>query len=198
MSSEAVRTPAFWIIGLGLASISMLGTGLQFHMVSIFEDGGLSSSVAAGAFMFIAVTNALVRILGGVLVDRVPVRFLLFAALLGQTASLLMAPRLNGASTAWIYGVVLGVTGSLQMTVSTVVWAKYFGRRHLGSITGVASLLSVAGSSLGPMPMGIARDLFGSYTLALTVLAALPLGLGIVALFSRRPTRPWPAEVTTS
>ncbi len=187
--SEAVRTSAFWIISLGLASISMLGTGLQFHMVSIFEDGGLSASLAAGAFMSIAITNALVRIVSGVLIDRVEVRYLLFVALLGQTIGLLMAPRLQGASTAWIYGVVLGTTSSLQATVSTVVWAKYFGRQHLGSITGVASLIGVAGSALGPMPMGIARDVLGSYTLALTVLAALPLALGIVVLTSRRPER---------
>ena len=72
------------------------------------------------------------------------------------------------------------------MTVSAVVWAKYFGRRHLGSITGVAFLISVAGSALGPMPMGIARDVFGSYTLALTAAAALPLALAIVALAAIR------------
>lgn len=188
-SSEAIRTSAFWVISLGLASISMLGTGLQFHMVSIFEDGGLSASLAAGAFMSIAVTNAVIRITSGALIDRVEVRFLLFAALIGQTVSLLMAPRLHDASTAWIYGVVLGITNSLQMTVSTVVWAQYFGRRHLGSITGVASLISVAGSALGPMPMGIARDAFGSYTLALTMLAALPAVLAVVVLSSRRPAR---------
>jgi len=35
--------------------------------------------------------------------------------------------------------------------------------------------------------MGIARDLFGSYTLALTVLAALPAVLSVVVLFARRP-----------
>jgi len=187
-SREAVRTMAFWIIGLGLGSLSMLGTGLQFHMVSIFEDSGLSAEYAANAFMFVAITIAIVRIISGVLVDRIAARFLLFAALIGQTTSLLMAPRL-GISTAWVYGIVLGATNSLQMTVSTVIWAKYFGRQHLGAITGVASMIGVAGSSLGPMPMGIARDLFGSYTLALTALAVLPFSLGIVVLFSKEPRR---------
>jgi sugar phosphate permease len=190
--AEAVRTPAFWIIGLALACISMLGTGLQFHMVSIFSDAGLSAGAAAAAFMPIAVTGAIVRIVSGVLVDRVPVRFLLSAALIGQAMSLAMAPRLHDATTALAYGVVLGITGSVHMTVSAVVWAKYFGRRHLGSITGMASLVGVAGSALGPMPMGIARDLLGSYHLALTVAAALPLLLSIVALFARRPRRHGP------
>jgi len=186
-SAEAVRTPAFWIIGMGLASISMLSTGLQFHMVSIFEDGGLSSSAAAAAFLPIALTSAVVRIGSGVLVDHVPVRFLLSGALVGQVASLVMAPRLHDTATALVYGVVFGITSSLALTVSAVVWAKYFGRRHLGSITGIVSLVLIAGSALGPMPMGIARDVLGSYSLVLTTAAALPLALAVAALLVRRP-----------
>jgi hypothetical protein len=63
--------------------------------------------------------------------------------LVSLAMSLLMAPRLQGTTSALIYGIILGVTGSLQLTVSSVVWAKYYGRQHLGSITGVA-LLSVS------------------------------------------------------
>ena len=189
-SAQATRTKTFWMIGLGLASISMLNTGLQFHMVSIFQDAGLSATVAANAYMSIAFTAALFRLIGGYLVDRVPVRFILCAALIGQTACLLLAPRIQDSASAFIYGVVLGITGSLQMTVSTVVWAKYFGRKHLGSITGIASLLGSGSSALGPMPMGIARDILGSYTQALTVLAFLPFVLSIVVLFARRPQKP--------
>ena len=189
MPAEAVRTSAFWIIGLGLACISMLGTGLHFHMVSIFEDAGLSASAAAAVFVPMAMTSAVVRLGSGVLVDRIPVRFLLCGALIGQAASLVMAPRLHDTTSALIYGVILGAMGSLQMTVGTVIWAKYFGRRHLGSITGLVSLVTVGGSALGPMPMGVARDLFGSYDVALTVAAALPLVLAVVALFARRPQR---------
>jgi MFS family permease len=185
--AEALRTSAFWIVSLSGASISMLGTGLHFHMVSIFADAGLSASAAAAAFMPVALASAVFRLAGGVLVDRVPVRYLLSVALVGQTISLLMAPRLQDSTTALVYGIVLGLTGSLQLTVGNVVWAKYYGRRHLGSITGVARLVSNGASALGPMPMGIARDVFGSYTLALTVAAALPLALSVLVLFTQRP-----------
>ena len=186
---EAVRTSAFWIISLGTACISMLGTGLHFHMVSIFDDAGLSASAAAAAFMPLAVTGAVVRLASGVLVDRLPVRYLLSAALVSLAASLLMAPRLQGTTSALIYGIILGVTGSLQLTVSSVVWAKYYGRRHLGSITGVALFVSIAGSALGPMPMGIARDVMGSYLPALTASAILPLVLAVVVLFAQHPSK---------
>ncbi len=187
--SEAVRTAAFWSAGLGLAAISMLGTGLQFHMVSIFRDSGLPEGAAAAAFLPIAVTVGIVNLTSGMLVDRIPVRFLLCAALLLQATSLLMAPRLQGRTMALIYGVVIGTTSGLQFTVGTVIWATYYGRRHLGSIRGLASLVTIGGSALGPMPMGVARDLLGSYDLALTVAAALPLALALLALTIRRPTK---------
>jgi cyanate permease len=93
------------------------------------------------------------------------------------------------ASSAGLYGILLGLTNGFQMTVQMVIWAKYFGRKHLGSITGVAQLLTVVASALGPMPMGIMRDVFGSYTMGLTVLAVMPFVLGIVVLFSRKPQR---------
>ena len=113
----------------------------------------------------------------------------MFFGFLWGIAGFLFGLGIDRLGLAIGYGIILGITGSLQLTVSTVVWAKYFGRRHLGSITGVASLVSIAGSALGPMPMGIARDAFGSYNLALTVAAALPLVLCIVVLFTRRPHR---------
>ncbi|MEA3407591.1 MAG: MFS transporter [Chloroflexota bacterium] len=196
--AEAVRTAAFWSAGLGLAAISMLGTGLQFHMVSIFRDSGLPEGAAAAAFLPIAVTVGIVNLTSGMLVDRIPVRFLLCVALLLQATSLVMAPRLQGRTMASIYGVVMGMTTGLQFTVSTVIWATYYGRRHLGSIRGAASLVTIGGSALGPMPMGVARDLLGSYDLALTVAAALPLALALLALTVRRPTREEPVAAGAS
>jgi cyanate permease len=186
---EAIRTPVFWILCAGGVVMSALGTGLHFHMVSIFDDAGMSAAAAAAAFMPLAITGALVRVISGVLVDRVPVRYLFSAALLAQTASLVLAQRLQGTTSALIYGIILGATGSLQLTVNGVVWARYYGRRHLGSVSGLAMSIIIAGSALGPLPLGMARDLMGSYRPMLTASAILPLVLAVVTLRARRPTK---------
>lgn len=186
---EVLRTPAFWIITAGLASMSMLSTGLFFHAVSIFSDNGLSAAVAASAFVPVAVTTALVNLLGGFLVDRISARFLLATALVFQAVVLVMAHSFDSVSMALFYGVALGATSGLQRAVSTVIWANYFGRLHLGAISGVTTTVLVAGSAFGPMPFGIARDLMGNYDFILNVSAILPLVLAIVALFLRRPQK---------
>ena len=188
--SEAMHTSVFWTGGVGIASISMLTTGLFFHMVSIFQDSGLTPTVAASVYLPIALISAVVTLASGALLSRIPVRLLLAASLVLQAVSLVMAGWfLQGTGMALLYGLTLGTMLGLIRTVSSVMWAMYFGRQHLGSITGVTTTISVVGTALGPMPMGIARDLLGSYNTALTVSAVLPLSLGIVSLFGRKPQR---------
>ena len=188
-AQEANRTPAFWIIALGLASMSMLSTGLMFHMVSIFTDNQMSASAAATVYIPIALTTAVVTLGSGILVDRMPVRYLLMGALLLMAAALWMAPNLASVEIALVYGIVLGSLSGLQRTVSTVVYASYFGRLHLGAISGISSTILVAGSALGPLPMALARDLLGAYNQALYLLSIIPLLLALVSLFMQRPRK---------
>ncbi|MEZ4726153.1 MAG: MFS transporter [Caldilineaceae bacterium] len=187
--AEAMRTPIFWVFNLGLASISMLGTGLMFHIVSIFDDNGMSATVAAAAFVPVAITTALTNLGSGFLVDRVRLRVLLAWALVMQTISLWMVPYLGTVALAMTFGISLGITNGLQRTVNTVAWAKYYGRLHLGSISGVTSTVLVGASALGPMPMGVARDLLGSYGPTLKLLAVIPLVLALTSLFVDRPAK---------
>jgi MFS family permease len=188
-ASEAMRTPTFWVASLGLALLAMLVTGLFFHMVSIFEDNGLPQNVAATVYVPISVATALVNLGSGFLADRLPMRWLLALALFCQTASLVMAQFLQGTTLAFIYGVLLGTTTGLMSIVGSVIWADYYGREHLGSITGITSMILIVGSSLGPMPMGIARDLLGSYTTTLNIAAIFPFLLGMLSLFVGRPEK---------
>jgi sugar phosphate permease len=193
--SEALRTGAFWIISIGIATIAALATGLQFHQVSIFADSGLAPAVAAAAYMPISAAQAGAMLLSGVLIDRVQARYLLSASLVGLAASLLLAPRLTGSVSALLYGAILGLTVGLQNTVLQAVWPKYFGRKHMGAIAGVSTLIVIGGSSLGPLPMGVARDAMGSYLGALSVAAALPAALAVLALFARRPRKSYGPSV---
>ncbi len=185
--SEVLRTPTFWLIISGFASMSMLSTGLTFHFFSVFKDSGLSSTVAAAVFVPIAVTSAVMQFGGGLLIDKMPIRVMLSVSLLLQTVILMMAPNLPSVTVAFTFGITVGMRNGFQHIVSNVVWARYFGRRHLGSITGIVSLLQVGSSALGSMPFGIARDLMGSYRTVLNGFAILPFVLAFITLFFAKP-----------
>lgn len=186
---ETIRAPVFWIVAASSGTIAMLTTGLFFHMVSIFKDNGLGPTAAAAAFVPIAVTTAVVNLGSGVLIDRFPARFLLMVALVLQSVSLWLALYMPSVELAFVYGMILGTLLGLSRMVNSVIWAQYFGRQHLGSITGVTTTIMVAGSALGPMPFGIARDVLNSYHLVLTVSAVIPLILAATNLFFGKPEK---------
>ncbi|MCA9966416.1 MAG: MFS transporter, partial [Anaerolineales bacterium] len=158
-------------------------------MVSIFADNGLPAALAATVYVPLALTTAVVNLASGMVVNRFPIRIMLAISLLLQAVTLVMAQYLHSVTLAFVYGMILGMMMGLSRTVSTVIWAAYFGRRYLGSITGLVSTITIAGSALGPMPMGIARDLLGSYNLALNLFAIIPLVLAVAALFIKRPSK---------
>ena len=187
--AESLRTPAFWIAAAGISINGLMITGLFFHMESIFADNGLSATLASQVFAPIALTSAAVNLGGGALADRVPVRFLLGGGLILLSISTAMALYLTGVTVAMLYGILLGISIGLAVLVQNIIWADYYGREHLGSITGVAATVLMVGNALGPVPLGIARDLLGGYDLALYLLALLPLFLGIGSLTVGKPRK---------
>ena len=187
--SEAVRTSLFWIFCAGLSSIAMLSTGLTFHVVSIFEDVGLSSTLATAVFFPVALTMAPISLASGILLEWVRLRALMAIALFLQAIALWMVPYLGLAGLAIGFGIVLGSIFGLMRTVSTVAWAKYYGRLHLGSISGVTGTLMAGSSAFGPVLMGYARDVFGSYASTLNLMAILPLIIGVITLFVNTPQK---------
>jgi len=193
-AGEAVRTVAFWILVLGIGFIVMAGTGLFFHLVRIFGDNGLNATIAAAVFVPIGLTQAAIILSSGLLADRVPVRFLLTIALVVQALSLTITQYMQSVTLALVYGILLGITGGLMRLVASVVWANYFGRRHLGSITGISSVLLIGGSALGPVPLGIARDQLGSYQAPLIAMSVISLVLAVASLFAKRPARAFAPE----
>jgi len=193
--SEAMRTPAFWTLSLGVATMSMLGTGLIFHMESIVTDQGLTSAIAAAVFVPVGLTQALLRFPFGVLVDRICPRLMIAFGLVIQAVILWMATRLTSTMAAYVYGATFGLMQVAWGTAGAVMWAKFYGRKHLGSISSVALSIGIVGSALGPMIMGAARDLMGSYAPLFNVVAFLPLVLAVVNIMVRPPQ---PQEISSS
>jgi len=186
---EAMRTPIFWIIAICTATISLVISGLFFHLVSIFEDQQLPAIVAASTFLPVALASAIFNLVSGILVDRISVNYLLAVSQASLIACMLFAQNLSGIPMAYLLGTMIGICLGLSNTVSTVSWAKYYGREHLGAITGASAIIMIIGSALGPMPLGIARDLLGSYDQALTWAISLPLFLLAASLFARPPVK---------
>ena len=184
---EALATPAFWILSAGLFGLSMLVTSLHFFQVSILTTQGLSEATAARIFPISAVVMVVTIPLVGRALDRFPTHRVFAFGLCVMVASLISAAMAHNLTTAMIYAVVFGLNNGCTMTFFGYMWPRYFGRKHLGTIQGTGQMIGVIGASVGPLPLGIAFDLVGSYQEILVVLALYPAICTITALFLRTP-----------
>ena len=186
-SGEALRTSAFWITAISLASFSMLVTALFFYQVSIFQTQGLSEQVAARVFPISAIAMACFMPIFGRLLDRFPTKPLFAAGVLLMTASMIALMFVQNLTTAMIYAVIFGMNNAAVHTLIGYVWPRYFGRKHLSSIQGTAATIMVVGASIGPLPFGADYDANGNYQTALLTLSLLPVLCAIAVLLMRPP-----------
>ncbi|MEM7044189.1 MAG: MFS transporter [Pseudomonadota bacterium] len=186
-SSEALRTKAFWITAISLASFSMLVTALFFYQVSIFQTQGLSEQIAARVFPISAIAMVCCMPIFGRMLDRFPTKPLFASGVLLMSASMIALTMVRDLPTAVVYAVIFGMNNAAVHALIGYVWPRYFGRKHLGSIQGTAATIMVVGASIGPLPFGVAYDATGSYQTALLTLALLPVICAIAVLLMRPP-----------
>ncbi|MEC8775148.1 MAG: MFS transporter [Pseudomonadota bacterium] len=188
--SEALRAPAFYIVAASLFTLSMLVTSLHFYQVSIFADQGLGPNIATKCFAVSSVTMIVMMPVVGRMLDQAPTERMVAAGLIVLTASLLLASVISGLWTAVLFAVVFGLLNAVSMNYVSYMWPRYFGRAHLGRIQGVGQTITVIGASLGPLPLAISKDYFGSYDPMLVGVGAMPLFFAVIAfLFLRDPVR---------
>lgn len=180
--AEARGTAIFIVFAAGDFLVSALSTGLIFHHYSIMEAGGIDRLAAAAFFLPMGFALAGGNVLSGYLMDHTPPRFLLSILEILQAAAVILAIYVLGQKTVFGYGLLIGMIQGMKNGVMGSVHAHYFGRAHIGSIRGLATTISVAGSAFGPLFFALGFDFFGSYDQVLYFTALFPVAIAIAAL----------------
>ncbi len=187
---ETLRTFAFWIVTAGTAVFSLVHTAVFFCLVPIFHERGLTSQDAAVAMTAFAACLALMQLTGGTLADHVRAPVLLFTGTAGLACGVFMVYVARTPLAAALAAAALGAAQGVFFGTAQPLWARYFGRRHIGKIRGVLMTINVAASSVGPLFAGITHDMTGSFGTSLVVFSMLPLPIALLSLFAWAPRRP--------
>jgi len=185
---EALRTSAFWLLSCGHGFALLIVYAVNVHAIAHMKEG-LGYSVAQAALVITLMTVSQV---GGVLVgwtigDRFEKRFIAAGCMLMHAAGLFMLTFAAGPAMLVAFAVLHGGAWGLRGPFMQAIRADYFGRRSIGMILGLSSLIIVIGQIGGPMVAGVLADMTGNYRAGFTVLAVLA-GLGsLFFLLARRP-----------
>lgn len=183
----AIRTRAYWIMAVTTAMPAMIITGIHFHAVQIYVDATLTEADAAGMFTTFAVAVAISMLIGGIMADRFRLNLLLSGSMIGISGGIWLLTQVHSTWTSDLFAIALGAGQGVFMSVRSTLWVRYYGRAHLGKIRGTLTTIEVAASSTGPLLMGAAHDLFGSYNGILFIFASITAPMVIVTLFATPP-----------
>ena len=161
--ADARRSPVFWIYSASLAMHAMFGTAVTFHVVAVFEEAGRSRDEAFGYFFPQALVATSSNLIASYLADRYalkPFLVIMLSAFCCGASGLLLLDTATGYALL-VLG--FGIGGGLWGTLSNLAYVRFFGRLHLGEISGLSSSLTVFASAIGPALFSVGTDLFGTY-----------------------------------
>lgn len=184
---EAKKTVSFWMFSIPLAMYALYITGFTFHLVSIFENAGLSREKALAVFVPFSVISVTVSLLGGWVSDRIKLKYLLYLILAGEILALVSLANLNGQIFYLGFIVGNGIASGLYNVLMAVAWPRFYGRENLGRITGFIMSLIVFASALGPILLSFSFTTTGNYSIGFYVLALLML---VTIFFSFKADNP--------
>ena len=183
----ARKTPAFWILLINFSLWGMIVTAIFFNLLSIFDSQGISSSVAAATYTTYAIASVITQIVAGPIADRGSMQYLLLACMSALAAGVAV---LTLATSPWIahsYAVLLGISTGLISLVGGTMFARYYGRKHLGKLRGSVITAQVASSSMGPFITGIIYDQTGSFQISLWIFFGLLIPAAVASLWAVKP-----------
>ena len=186
--SRALRTRAFYVMAIFSGAGFMVQAGVSLHQVSHFINQGLDPSLAAltaGSFAFCQMLGGFVW--ASLASRRVPIRILLAAAAFCVSGGALWVQASSTLAWGLPAASVLGAgVGGLHLLLR-LAWAEYYGREHLGSITGITLPVQVGGQALGPIIAGFLYDFTGSYLWPFRIFSTAVFIAGILVLTATPP-----------
>ncbi len=195
---EATQTSLFWAMTFGAGVFALVMTAIVFNRISIMEERGLEEWHSAMMMSALSVTWAITQFISGNLADSFPAKPLVVLGHILFSIGMLCLYFMDSVQIVLLAGGLLGVAQGLYSGASHPLWARYFGRLHLGKITGIWMTAMVAASASGPYFAGAIRDYTGSFSASLLIFAVLPLPVIVITLLAKFDNRSSETTISSS
>ena len=197
---EALWTRAMWLLCTNALVWGVLGAGFDLHMVSVIDENtpaGVEVDVATQFAAPQALTSCAFGLISGILVDKgYDVKWLLGGSCLALSAFALLCSMPHYTSVNVAMGLTRGVYNGLKGTVTSAIFADFYGRQNVGAISSVFQGCAIVGAAAGPATFAVAREFMGEFVTLLRVLTIPPLVIGLLFVaFLRKPKRDLPRAV---
>lgn len=172
---EAVKTGRFWMLAVGL-SISYMAMGAVFvHLMPFLESIGFDRKSAGLVVTFTILFSVVGRVGLGWVSDYMDKRHAFCIALTLQAIGLLFFANIRSFWHVVLFLITFSPGYGAPIPLRPAIQGAYFGRKQFGTIQGLLISVSTVSSMIGPPFAGWICDATGSYRLAFTIIAVVPL-----------------------
>jgi len=184
---EALRSPAFWVLTIGIGIYYFAFTGITLFSESLVVSLDFSKDIRNWFLAIMMFSGLASNLYCGWLAQRISVLNIFGGAMIIFAACLIGFPLASGSiGLISTVAVALGIGSGAVTVIFFAGFADLFGKRHLGKIQGVAQTMTVASSGTGPLIFARSFESSGSYSSVFFTLAPLALLVGIWALCHQR------------
>lgn len=187
--TEARTTFSFWAFTLMFGLNGLVITAYAFHIIAIGEELGVSTNYILGLFVPAAVISVISGFSIAWLTDQPFMRIKYLLCLMAASAMLGYIALAMGEypSIGWLHILGLGIAGGCFGGLSSIVYPRFYGRQHLGAISGLFMTVIVVASAIGPFLFSLAELYLGAYRAGFGISA---LVAGVIAVASLRADNP--------
>ena len=186
---QGLRSPAFWIIVavLFVSSISM--NGAITHLSALLTDRGITPRNAALCASMLGGSSLFGRIGVGWLLDRLFGARVALVVNLATAAGIFLLARANSFPVGCVAAALIGIGAGGEAAITPYLLTRYFGLRAFSTLYGLTWTFYAAAGAIGPVILGRAFDLTGSYSsLLITLAVTLAFAAAMMLLLPKYPT----------
>ena len=177
---QAQRTSAFWnLIGIhfwGCAGHAII----LVYLVAMAEDEGVSTGLAAGAFVTMSVTSTITRFGVPVIAERMGSKPAMAGCFFLQTMPILLLFFAHDPWQFYLFAVLFGIGFGGEMSAFPIINRQYYGSGPIGTTYGYQMMGAGVGMAAGALLGGQLRDWTGNFDATM----ALSLGLSMIGVIS--------------
>lgn len=147
---SALVTPAFWIVALATSTFNLVWSSITLFNEPILAELGFDQKASVEMMAYLTGLGLISNLIAGKLATRERTGQLLAAGLLALALALAWFPFIHSINQLRVYGALMGFVGGIITVVHFSVWGQFFGRSQIGRIQGVAQVMTVLASAIGP------------------------------------------------
>jgi len=178
----AIATYPFWLLVVVLFVSSIAQNGALAHLPALLSDRGVGASGAAAALSAMGAASLFGRLSTGWFLDRFWAGYVSCALLAIAATGVLLLASAHTLAQGVLAAALIGFGMGGESDVTPYVLARHYGLRSFATLYGWTWTAYAIAGAVGPVLMGRAFDLQGSYTRLLTWMALGTVLTGVLML----------------